>query len=144
MNNNMFHIIFAGILLSIGFAIMFAGIYGFFWIAIEIYHVFTVETSSNFLGKILTYINSQSYTFSAKSSEGDEAIFSISPAIMQWLYAFLAVLLLKAIPSIFKIVINTGSEIIITTIKQLNCKHTINTNKSDGSTIEKNKDSLVG
>jgi len=110
-------IIILGALFCIGTALLGAGIYGFYLIINEIFLLFSTEKPPLIMQSFLNYIEQQKYDFSVLENTGKPFSFVIGTGIIQWLYAFLAVLLLRFIPEILKIFIHSGTTIILDTLK---------------------------
>ena len=110
-------LIILGVLFCTGTALLGAGIYGFYLIINEIILLFSTEKPPLIMQSFLSYLEQQDYKFSGVSITGETFSFGIGIGIMQWFYAFLAVLLLRFIPEILKIFIHSGTTIILETLK---------------------------
>lgn len=111
-----------------GLSLVIAGFYGFYWIGNELYLIFSTGKAPASLEQFLAYINQQPYQLSGTTEAGKTFNFSVSIGIAQWVYAFLAFLLLRTIPEILKILISTGLEIILSASKSF---HSLDNEKSE-------------
>lgn len=118
-NTNPLILILFSILFLTGLSLVIAGSFGFYWIAHEIYIAFSKEQVPIFLEQFLSHINEQTYQASAKSEDDKDFVLSISAGVAEWIYALLAIFLLRTVPSMLKILISTGATIMLSPLNSL-------------------------
>ena len=104
-------------LFCIGLTLLGIGLYSGYWIFNELFLVISTNKLPASIQAFLTYINQQNYDLSGITVTGQSFSFSIGSGIIQWLYAFLAILLVRFIPEIIKILISSGTTVILDVLK---------------------------